>query len=323
MNSTKQCPYCGGTILAVAKKCKHCKKWIDDVEMEPCPVCMELIPKSQDVCPYCHENVKQFSKEIQRPMHHCPVCNEMIPEDVSICPYCNENVKVFERFFIDSAQLVCDEPVPLDAETRPNCQDNLQENTQEQPNSHNERKIKTWWNNLFYFDKELLFYAVILIIALLSFVAVKSFTKQNNTYSDETLIDQKKVDEEAVCQILTRWTDCHNNRDLEGMKDLYASSVKYYQTQYSLDEVIRSKQKMLKKYPVFVQYLEYVHVIFPHQDLAYVEFNKRVGVEAGTDYFANYPSYLILSRKSLKWLIIEESDYITDATLERKKSKSI
>ncbi len=27
---TKACPYCGKTILAEARKCKHCKQWIED-----------------------------------------------------------------------------------------------------------------------------------------------------------------------------------------------------------------------------------------------------------------------------------------------------
>lgn len=25
---TRKCPYCGGEVLAIAKKCKHCGKWI-------------------------------------------------------------------------------------------------------------------------------------------------------------------------------------------------------------------------------------------------------------------------------------------------------
>lgn len=29
MEETKRCPYCGGEIMAVAKKCKHCGKWLD------------------------------------------------------------------------------------------------------------------------------------------------------------------------------------------------------------------------------------------------------------------------------------------------------
>lgn len=29
MEETKKCPYCGNEILAVAKKCKHCGKWLE------------------------------------------------------------------------------------------------------------------------------------------------------------------------------------------------------------------------------------------------------------------------------------------------------
>ena len=34
MEETKKCPYCGGEILAVAKKCKHCGKWLNE---DPAP----------------------------------------------------------------------------------------------------------------------------------------------------------------------------------------------------------------------------------------------------------------------------------------------
>lgn len=61
---TKQCPYCGETILAVAKKCKHCGEWIKE------------------------ENVIVEVKKIQ-----CPICGEMIEESATVCPYCNEKVE--------------------------------------------------------------------------------------------------------------------------------------------------------------------------------------------------------------------------------------
>ena len=30
MSETKNCPYCGEEIMAVAKKCKHCGKWLNE-----------------------------------------------------------------------------------------------------------------------------------------------------------------------------------------------------------------------------------------------------------------------------------------------------
>lgn len=53
----KKCPYCGQEILAVAKKCKYCRKWIEPTELEKCPYCLELIPKGVDVCPLCNERI--------------------------------------------------------------------------------------------------------------------------------------------------------------------------------------------------------------------------------------------------------------------------
>lgn len=63
--ATKQCPYCGETILAVAKKCKHCGEWLPE---------QSLTTESE-------------SKYIE-----CPVCGEEIEPDATICPYCNEPV---------------------------------------------------------------------------------------------------------------------------------------------------------------------------------------------------------------------------------------
>lgn len=57
----KRCPYCGEEIMATAKKCKHCREWLDveKKEMEKvmvaCPVCGELIEEGCEQCPHCKE----------------------------------------------------------------------------------------------------------------------------------------------------------------------------------------------------------------------------------------------------------------------------
>lgn len=62
---TKKCPYCGETILSVAKKCKHCGEWIKEedtmveVKKKTCPICGEQINADATVCPLCHENIEQ------------------------------------------------------------------------------------------------------------------------------------------------------------------------------------------------------------------------------------------------------------------------
>ena len=76
MKETKQCPYCGEEILAVAKKCKHCGEWLEPKEPEKekkmieCPVCGEDVEEGTDICPYCHERIEGADEAIQEPKEH-------------------------------------------------------------------------------------------------------------------------------------------------------------------------------------------------------------------------------------------------------------
>ena len=65
---TKNCPYCGEEILAIAKKCKYCGEWLTEEKTEetskqmiPCPICGEMIEDGTEICPYCHEKLTKTS----------------------------------------------------------------------------------------------------------------------------------------------------------------------------------------------------------------------------------------------------------------------
>lgn len=91
--ATKQCPYCGETILAVAKKCKHCGEWLNkepEKKKVACPVCGEDVDEGIEICPFCNEKINGTESVPQT--KECPICSEEIPADATVCPYCNEKV---------------------------------------------------------------------------------------------------------------------------------------------------------------------------------------------------------------------------------------
>ncbi len=60
MNETKLCPYCGQEIMATAKKCKHCGKWLE----KKCTKCGEWINIDAKKCKHCGCWLNKFSRQL-------------------------------------------------------------------------------------------------------------------------------------------------------------------------------------------------------------------------------------------------------------------
>ena len=73
---TKQCPYCGEEILAVAKKCKHCGEWLTEKQESESTV----------------EPASGFTEVKQKRRRRCPFCAEMIESGLKVCPQCKESL---------------------------------------------------------------------------------------------------------------------------------------------------------------------------------------------------------------------------------------
>ena len=67
---TKQCPFCGEIIKALAKKCRFCGQWLNEVETEK----QQEAPKTKQ-CPYCGEEILFVAKK-------CKHCGEVLDEEV-------------------------------------------------------------------------------------------------------------------------------------------------------------------------------------------------------------------------------------------------
>jgi RNA polymerase subunit RPABC4/transcription elongation factor Spt4 len=114
--STKECMFCGETILEIANKCKHCGEWQKKKKQYvPCPICGELIEEGTEICPYCKEAI---IIPIHKESVPCPICGEQIEVGIDKCPYCHESQRRCP---------LCGETIPLNSQVCPVCNSDLTE----------------------------------------------------------------------------------------------------------------------------------------------------------------------------------------------------
>ena len=263
MAETKICPHCGGEILAVAKKCKHCGQWLDEDAPKPSPATIR-----------------------------CPICDEDIPADSVICPECGETLK--------PASTPVEEPAL------------------EEP----QKKKSTWW----------IWILLLLLIGGLVYYILNDLNGNDEpvsrNYSSPAKVENtdrtvpKQSYPAPTNEIIEKWDIAHNTKNDAALNEIYADTVYYYQSSYTLSKVIASKQRLFEKNPLFHQESVNVH-LYPNEDGTYrIEFDKRVWTDYSDDEYKSYPSYLIVTYVDSEWRITTESDTVTDANLANRAKKS-
>jgi len=117
IKTTKQCPFCNNEIAIEAKKCKYCKKWIDEnkvqegkieakvtqsdneIETKLCVFCGEKIPLAAKKCRYCKNWVVELEERTEKQKDlpktkQCPYCLQEIPYKAQKCSHCLSDVEI-------------------------------------------------------------------------------------------------------------------------------------------------------------------------------------------------------------------------------------
>lgn len=145
-------------------------------------------------------------------------------------------------------------------------------------------------------------------LALISSVLLVALVTQAQT----EIVNRTKIK-----SLVEEWNLAHNEKDVSGFEKLYASNVLFYCQQLSRQECLKKKSKLFSTYQKFDQKIISKALVITAYTSGIIkcDFTKEVTFNSKTK---QYPSYLLLRKFEDGYVIVGESDEITDHNLKYK-----
>ncbi|MBG9377193.1 hypothetical protein I5907_13195 [Panacibacter sp. DH6] len=121
--------------------------------------------------------------------------------------------------------------------------------------------------------------------------------------------DNKDITE--IEQLVSAWNNNHNTKNIEAFKLQYAPTLYFYGKYADVKQCLKSKQKFLRN-SYSQQIVTPVSITKFSSGAIKCSFTKSVTYKQTTK---EYPAYIVLERRGNKYLIIGESDLLTDQNL--------
>lgn len=118
------------------------------------------------------------------------------------------------------------------------------------------------------------------------------------------------VDVDAIKTLVQKWNDAHNESSVNDFPPLYSNMVNFYGSSLQRDRCISIKRDLLKEHPDYKQVVNGDLLLSGYSTgVIRADFVKTVTHDGKT---TDYEAYLIIERISGKYVIIGESDLVTD-----------
>ena len=161
---------------------------------------------------------------------------------------------------------------------------------------------------------------LVAIIALIALLLNKGKTVKTPESQDPSLTNiisetNKGQEQKEIIALVNHWCEGLSG-NLTYLPEVYGPQVLFYQTEYSREKVLETKQNAIEKAGYFAQSASDFRFDERPDGTYRVDFTKKTISGQKTDSF---PAYVGVQKIGGAWKIIEESDLVTDKNLAKKR----